>query len=107
MSGENPVPLACRVIPLSWLLMMPDTQPMTAQVLLDRHFLEMRARLLDLAAALDRIERGSGSVAEDPRMEQLRAGIRILEQARSDRAEQMQLLFSRTYNAAWRADFRL
>ena len=34
---------------------------------LDREFLSFRAKLIDLAAALDRIDRSKGTPDEDPR----------------------------------------
>ena len=38
----------------------------TAADVLDRDFLSMRCRLIELAAALDRIDRAQGSAADDP-----------------------------------------
>jgi hypothetical protein len=75
----------------------------TSQQVLDRHFLEMRAGLLDLAAALDRIERSEGraEVREDERLVKLREAIRILLSDGSDRAERIQLLFSDEYQSDW------
>jgi hypothetical protein len=51
---------------------------MTAKSMLDREFLEMRCRLIELAASMDRVERGSdaGEVAADPRMQLARRGTR-------------------------------
>jgi len=76
--------------------------PMTAPQLLERHFLDMRARLIDLAAILDRIGRAEGSLEGDPRMAQLRQALEILGRESNDRAEQLQLLFSLPYKADWR-----
>lgn len=80
---------------------MPTVQ--SASQVLDRHYLEIRCGLLDLAAALDRIERsdGAGSVANDPRMDLIRQGIDILAQGGTDRAERLQLLFSDAYQEGW------
>ncbi len=81
---------------------------MNAAELLDRHYLEVRARLLEIAATLDRIDRGDGTAAEDARMQQIRAGLQILlrspagESDGGNRAEQIQHLFSRPYEAEWR-----
>jgi hypothetical protein len=64
---------------------------------LDSQFLEMRARALSLAADLDRIERAQGGttlIEYDPRIQQLRRAIKILLDERSNRAEQVQMLFS-------------
>ncbi|MFG0333564.1 MAG: hypothetical protein ACF8TS_09405 [Maioricimonas sp. JB049] len=75
----------------------------TAQDVLERHFLELRCGLLDLAAMLDRIERSedAGVVRDDPRMEHLRKGLRILLDGGTDRAERIQLLFSDAYEEGW------
>ncbi len=64
---------------------------------LDSQFLEMRARILSLAADFDRIERSPGGPAlleSDPRIQKLRRALKILTDERSTRAEQVQMLFS-------------
>jgi hypothetical protein len=69
----------------------------TGKEYLDHQFLEMRARCLLLAADLDRIERSTGGPAlleSDPRLQQLRGAMKIVLEQRSNRAEQVQLLFS-------------
>lgn len=75
----------------------------TADAVLDRHFLELRCEVLNLAAALDRIERSDGFdvVRDDGRMELLRQGIDILRTEGTDRAERVQMLFSDEYQAGW------
>ncbi|MEW4529222.1 MAG: hypothetical protein ACF8PG_12565 [Maioricimonas sp. JB045] len=75
----------------------------TAQDVLERHFLELRCGLLDLAAAFDRIDRSedADAVRDDPRMDQLRKGLRILLDGGTDRAERIQLLFSDAYEEGW------
>lgn len=72
-----------------------DTQ-LDALDMLSREYLEARCLILEVAAALDRIERGSGaqSALEDPRHGQLQDGIRILLESGTDRAEHVQELFS-------------
>ncbi|RLS38219.1 MAG: hypothetical protein DWH82_08600 [Planctomycetota bacterium] len=68
---------------------------------LDDRYLEIRARILELAAELDRIDRGSG-VSSDPRMDRIHAGIRLLlDGPTAGRAEQVQLLFSDFYDPGW------
>ncbi len=79
--------------------------PMTANQILDREFLEIRAKLLEVAASLDRIDRGEGSVEGDPRMNAIWQAIEILEDEKADRAEQIQLIFSREYNDDWQKKF--
>ena len=75
----------------------------TAISVLDRHYLEIRCELLNLAATLDRIERQSGAEAAltDPRMKEIREGLRILSETGTDRAERIQLLFSDPYQPGW------
>lgn len=69
---------------------------------LDREFLPIRAKILEIAAALDRIQRADETMADDPRWEQLQAGIKQLLAGDFQRAEQVQLLFSRSYEEQWR-----
>lgn len=82
---------------------MPHAMP--APQVLDREFLEIRAKILELAASLDRLDRGGGDVADDPRMTLVRGGLSILSQDDPGRAERMQLLFSQPYEDAWRKKF--
>jgi hypothetical protein len=81
------------------------TSPLSAAATLEREYLAMRAKVLELAASLDRIERSDGEV--DPRLEKLRAGIRILLESAEGRAERVQLHFSREYSQGWRESFGL
>ena len=81
--------------------------PIDSAQLLEREFLEIRAKLLQLAASLDRIDRAEGSVASDPRIGQIQQALDVLKSARSncDRAEQIQLLCSRQYEVDWQSNF--
>ena len=78
--------------------------PMAAAEVLEREFLGVRARLIEMAAALDRIDRAEGSVADDPRLDKIRQALQILSGERSGRAEKLQLLFSLPYQDDWRND---
>lgn len=71
---------------------------------LDRHFLEVRGRVLELAAIFDRFDRGMGTqdVQSDPRFEQLREGVKLLLSDESGRAEKIQMLFSDEYIPNWK-----
>ncbi|REK19076.1 MAG: hypothetical protein DWQ37_02635 [Planctomycetota bacterium] len=80
--------------------------PLDAPEVLDREFLEIRARLLQVAASLDRIERAEGAVDDDPRLMKIRQALEILAGGDEQRAEKIQLLFSRPYEANWLATFR-
>jgi hypothetical protein len=73
----------------------------------DQEFLPIRAKLLELAAALDRVDRAGGPPAAEPRRTQVQAAIQVLLRPEDDRAEQLQLIFSRTYENDWREKFRM
>ncbi len=61
---------------------------------MDREFLGIRCRLIELAAALDRIERNDGDTAGDPRMAQILRSLEMLADRKPDRAERVQTVFS-------------
>ena len=71
--------------------------------MLDRYFLEMRCKVLDVAAALDRLNRASGtaSPAADRRLTQLDEAIGVLSRADPGRAETIQQIFSLSYDPEW------
>jgi hypothetical protein len=79
----------------------------TAAEVFDREFLEIRAKVLEVAACFDRLDRARGTVAQDPRMVRLRQSIELLLDPRPDRAERTQLVFSREYDEGWRKKFGL
>ena len=56
--------------------------------------LGIRCRLIELAAALDRIDRAKDSAAGDPRTAQIRRSLEILAGDGANRAEQVQMVFS-------------
>jgi hypothetical protein len=76
--------------------------PLEAPEVLQREFLEVRARLLHIAASLDRLGRAEGSVNADPRVAKIHEALAILADGQPDRAERIQLLFSREYRPDWR-----
>ena len=80
---------------------MPTIQ--TAGQVLDRHALEIRCGLLDIAAALDRVERSDdfAAASSDPRWSLIRKAIDILAGSGNDRAERIQMLFSDAYESGW------
>ena len=79
--------------------------PIDAPEVMDREFLEIRARLLHVAASLDRVDRAEGSVSTDPRLAKIHQALAILADGQADRAERIQLLFSRPYQADWMTAF--
>lgn len=74
-----------------------------ADEILNREFLVARAKVLEIAATFDRIDRAEGSVENDPRMASLQKAIQLLmEQGAKDRAEQVQMIFSKNYEEDWK-----
>ena len=78
---------------------------MTAADTITREFLPVRAKILEIAAALDRIQRGDEYLDNEPRLERLREALQVLMRSDDDRAEQIQLVFSRPYDDAWQQEF--
>jgi hypothetical protein len=66
--------------------------PMTRQQLLDLYFMEARAKLIDLAAFMDRVDRGGND--EDFRMQAFRKALAELNHANPDRAKRVLLSLS-------------
>ncbi len=75
--------------------------PLPASETLNREFLEIRARILEIAAALDRLDRSEGSVEPDPRIDRIRRGLTVLSGSDGDKAEQIQMVFSLPYEQDW------
>ena len=75
-------------------------KPLAATEALDRYFLDARARLLDVAAILDRIHRG-GPQPNDPRLDRIRQAVAVLEDGEGAKAERIQQIFSLPYEASW------
>lgn len=76
----------------------------TAKETLDRSFLDIRSRILDIAAGLDRVDRGSGgdSLRTDDRVNRIREALAALHDGAANRAERVQMLFSLPYDPTWR-----
>jgi hypothetical protein len=68
------------------------TQSMTRQQVLDLYFMDARCKLIELAAFLDRVDRGTGS--DDFRIEAFRKAIGELNAKSAGRAEKVLLAFS-------------
>ena len=79
----------------------------TGKEVFGQEFLAIRAKLIEVAAALDRIDRAGYGGDGDPRRTQLQAAIQILLRPEDDRAEQLQLIFSRPYEVDWREKLRM
>ncbi len=77
--------------------------PLPANKALDAFFLEARCKLLDLAAFLDRINRGrdAAAVSGDPRLEKIGKALEVLHDQSGGRAERIQQIFSLEYDPKW------
>jgi hypothetical protein len=79
-------------------------KPLPANKALENYFFEARCKLLDIAAILDRINRGqeTGEVpADDPRIEKIRKALEVLQDQSGGRAERIQQIFSLEYDSSW------
>jgi hypothetical protein len=104
-----------RVIPVETIIIHPQfmallkgpamTMPLDAPEILNREFIEVRHRLIQVAATLDRLARAEGEVAGDPRLALVQEALDILKSTAADRAEQIQILFSRPYDEQWQARY--
>jgi len=85
--------------------------PLDAPEILNREFLQVRAKLLEVAASLDRLERAEGQVSDDPRLAQVYEGLAALAHASGgegdSRAERIQMIFSLPYQPDWKQEFGL
>ena len=96
--------------PLRYLhLRTSKSQPLSSpQQIFDETFLATRAKLIELAATLDRIDRAGGSASlDDPRRALIEEALRILSAPSdaADRAQQLQQIFSRPFETEWRRKF--
>jgi hypothetical protein len=71
----------------------------------DREFLTIRCRLVDLAAALDRVDRAGSPVTDDPRLRQLQQAIGLLASPDGNRTERVQMAFSLPYCEDWQHQY--
>ncbi len=84
------------------------SSPMSSIAVLDREYLEIRAKILQLSASFDRLERSDGSFRDDARLDLIdQALATVSDHEQRDRAEQVQLIFSRDYQEDWRQEYDL
>ena len=72
--------------------------PRTARDVLDTYFLETRAKLIEIAANLDRADRSpdAAAIQNDPRLKFIQGALRILQGPGPNRAEHIQRLYSKS-----------
>jgi hypothetical protein len=78
--------------------MVAGGRTMSAGEVLDVYFLEVRAKLIEIGATLDRVERGEGgmnAVAGDVRMGFIKGALEILRGDAGNKAELIQRLYSK------------
>ena len=68
--------------------------PLAGSEVIDRYFLEHRAKLIDIAAFLDRVDRAKASDTDDFRLRSLRHAITLLIDGKPERARRVLELFS-------------
>jgi len=78
----------------------------TKDAVLEHEFLPVRAKVLEVAAALDRLDRADDGLSDPSRRTLIDRAVQILLRSESNRAEQVQRLFSREYDERWREAFQ-
>jgi hypothetical protein len=68
----------------------------------DSEFLDIRSKIVALAAMLDRIRRPPGIAAGDPRIDTIARGLQVLASGAGGCAEEVQMVFSLPYDEHWR-----
>ncbi|MEM7473620.1 MAG: hypothetical protein AAF483_01370 [Planctomycetota bacterium] len=81
--------------------------PRTAREVLDQEFLQIRAKILEIGAFYDRMSEAEASEVNQDHLDLLRKGCAILDDDEPNKAERIQLLFSRDYESDWREKFSL
>ena len=81
------------------------TQPVKENTMLDREFLNIRCKILDIASALDRIDQHDNAsiTRSDPRMKKIMDALQSLTNQPVDRAQKIQMIFSDTYDPDWKS----
>ena len=85
----------------------PSPQAPSPQEIFDIELPLMRAKVLELAASLDRIDRAEGVALEGQQLAPLQQAIETLLRPDNNRAEQIQQIFSRPYQENWRTEMNL
>ena len=81
------------------------TEQRQRDAVLEQEFLPLRAKILEIAAGLDRLDRAVEAGEDGGRRERLEQAIQLLLAEEPSRAARVQLLFSRDYDESWRERF--
>ncbi len=75
-----------------------------AEQVVEQEFLQIRAKILEIAAFYDRLENDDAPLSEanQQRLKLLREGCQLLLESAPNKASRVQLLFSRQYDESWR-----
>ena len=79
----------------------------SAQQIVAEDFMIARARIVELAATLDRIERATGDVDDSKNMQLLMQGMQILCDDEVEKAKRVQLMMSRQYDPHWQTQMSI
>lgn len=77
----------------------------TSSETMAQEFLQIRAKILEIAAFYDRLDRDELDESAAGALQLLTAGCAVLIDEQPDKAARVQLLFSRQYDAQWRQQF--
>ena len=83
------------------------TAERSAQQIVAEDFMIARAKIVELAATLDRIERATGNVDDSKNMQLLMQGMHILCDDEVEKAKRVQLLMSRQYDPQWQTQMSI
>ena len=75
----------------------------SAERIVSDEFMIARAKIVELAATLDRIERANGQVDDSKQMQLLANGMQILCDDEVEKTKRVQLLMSRQYDPQWQS----
>lgn len=81
----------------------PTVAERSAEQIVSDEFMIARAKILELAATLDRIERATGDVDGSRPMQLLVQGMNILCDDEVEKVKRVQLLMSRQYEPQWQS----
>ncbi len=79
----------------------------SAEQIVADDFMIARARIVELAATLDRIERATGDVEDSKNMQLLMQGMQVLCDDEVEKAKRVQLLMSRLYDPHWQSQMSI